>query len=304
MNDKLKSQNAKRKTLNVKRGTSSSERLHKVLARAGVGSLRQIEAWIKAGRVQINGKVAAVGDRITVSDRVMLDGKPVSYQTTLPARIRVLAYHKPGGELTTRRDPEGRPTVFDTLPGLKKGKWIAIGRLDLNTSGLLLFTNNGELANGLMHPSAQVEREYAVRVLGAVSDAAIHNMLAGVALEDGMARFKEVNDGGGTGANHWYSVIIQEGRNREVRRLWESQGIQVSRLMRVRFGSYKLPRRKRQGQFWELERREIDALRELAGIKKKLTEESGKGEVKSEKGKVKRGRGKGQRGKVKVKRGK
>ena len=162
-----------------------------------------------------------------------------------------------------------------------------IGRLDLNTSGLLLFTNNGELANGLMHPSAQVEREYAVRVLGVVSNKAIRNMLAGVVLEDGMARFNEVSDGGGTGANHWYRVIIQEGRNREVRRLWESQGIQVSRLMRVRFGSYKLPRGKRQGQFWELERREIDALRELAGMKKKLTEEIGKGKGGAESGKWK-----------------
>jgi 23S rRNA pseudouridine2605 synthase len=254
--------------LNAKLQTVPHERLHKVLARTGIGSRRQVEAWIKSGRIQINGKVAAVGDRIADSDSVTLDGRPVGFTTALPVRTRVLAYHKPGGELTTRHDPKGRRTVFDTLPGISKGKWIAIGRLDLNTAGLLLFTNNGELANHLMHPSAQVEREYAVRVLGRVSDSAIRNMLKGVVLEDGRARFRELTDAGGTGANHWYRVIIQEGRNREVRRLWESQGIKVSRLIRVRFGSYTLPRGKSQGQFWELDRRAIDALREVAGIKK------------------------------------
>lgn len=254
--------------MNVKRETFSTERLHKVLARAGIGSRRQVEVWIKLGRVQINGKVAAVGDRIATTDRVTLDGRPVSFNASLPARTRVLAYHKPGGEITTRHDPEGRRTVFDTLPGISKGKWIAIGRLDLNTSGLLLFTNNGELANRLMHPSAQVEREYAVRVLGPVSGSAIRNMLNGVALEDGMARIRQLSDEGGTGVNHWYRATIQEGRNREVRRLWESQGIRVSRLIRVRFGSYSMPRRKRQGQFWELTRKEVDALCREAGIKK------------------------------------
>ena len=236
---------------------------------------------------------------------ILLDGQPVRFKTSLPASTRLLAYHKPAGEITSRSDPDGRRTVFDGLPGIRKGKWIAIGRLDLNTSGLLLFTNNGELANRLMHPSAEVEREYAVRVLGNVSASAVRNMLKGVVLEDGLARFQQVVDAGGTGTNHWYHVVLREGRNREVRRLWESQGIQVSRLMRVRFGSYKLPRGKRQGQFWELERREIDALLELAGMKKVTVESkkskvertkgkgkdrSGKVKVKSEKGKVKRGK--------------
>jgi len=262
--------------LNVKRGTSSSERLHKVLARAGIASLRQVEAWIKAGRVQVNGKVATVGDRIATSDRITLDGQPVSFKTSLPARTRLLAYHKPAGEITTRSDPDGRRTVFDSLPGIRKGKWIAVGRLDLNTSGLLLFTNNGELANRLMHPSAEVEREYAVRVLGNVSANAIRNMLKGVVLEDGLGRFAQVVDAGGTGTNHWYHVVLKEGRNREVRRLWESQGTKVSRLIRVRFGSYSLPRRRRQGQFWELTGKEVDALCREAGMK---SVKSGKSKV-------------------------
>lgn len=269
--------------MNVKRGTSSSERLHKVLARAGIASLRQVEAWIKAGRVQVNGKIATTGDRIASSDHVTLDGRPVSFKTTLPARTRLLAYHKPAGEITTRSDPDGRRTVFDSLPGIRKGKWIAIGRLDLNTSGLLLFTNNGELANRLMHPSTEVEREYAVRVLGTVSAGAIRNLLKGVALEDGLARFKQVVDAGGTGTNHWYHVVLQEGRNREVRRLWESQGIKVSRLIRVRFGSYSLPRRRRQGQYWELNKNEIDSLCKVAGLIKEVKVKSHKSQVTSHK---------------------
>ena len=210
--------------------------------------------------MNINGKTAAVGDRITPTDRITLDGKQININASLPVRIRVLAYHKPPGELTTREDPQKRHTVFDNLPGIRKGKWIAVGRLDLNTSGLLLFTNNGELANRLMHPSSKVEREYAVRVLGRVNDGMINNMLKGVALEDGMASFIQVADAGGTGANHWYRVTIMEGRNREVRRLWESQGVKVSRLIRIRFGNYSLPKGKRQGQFWELSRKEVEAL--------------------------------------------
>lgn len=257
--------------MNVKRKTSSPERLHKVLARAGVGSLRQIESWIKAGRVQVNGKTAAVGDRIEASDRITLDGQTINFRASQPARTRVLAYYKPPGEITTRRDPEGRRTVFDNLPGIRKGKWIAVGRLDLNTSGLLLFTNNGALANHLMHPSTEVEREYAVRVLGTVSADAIRNMLDGVALEDGMAHLQQVIDDGGAGANHWYRVVIQEGRNREVRRLWESQGIQVSRLIRIRFGGYRLPKHKRQGQFWELTRTDVESLcKTVKSVKRKV----------------------------------
>lgn len=251
----------------VKPQTKSRERLHKVLARTGIGSRRRVEEWIKSGRVNINGRTAAVGASVAASDRITLDGRKIDLNATLPVRTRVLGYHKPPGELTTRKDPEGRDTVFDTLPGIRKGKWIAVGRLDMNTSGLLLFTNNGELANRLMHPSSEVEREYAVRVLGKVNDVMINNMLKGVKLEDGPARFIQVTDAGGTGANHWYRVIILEGRNREVRRLWESQGIKVSRLIRVRFGSYSLPRGKRQGQFWELTKNETQALCREAGMK-------------------------------------
>lgn len=252
--------NSKPKTPNSKLKTPSPERLHKVLARAGVGSRRRIETWIKAGRITVNGKEASLGDRISTTDRVTLDGRHINLNTTLPVRNRVLAYYKPAGELTTRDDPEGRSTVFDKLPGIRKGKWIAVGRLDMNTSGLLLFTNNGELANRLMHPSSNVEREYAVRVLGKIKDVMINNMLKGVKLEDGTAKFIQVTDSGGEGANHWYRVIILEGRNREVRRLWESQGVKVSRLIRVRFGSYSLPKQKRQGQSWELSGKEVEAL--------------------------------------------
>ena len=256
----------KPKTVNVERNTTSSERLHKVLARAGVGSLRSVEAWIRAGRVKVNGRPAAVGARVAAGDRVTLDGNPVAYRDTLPTRSRILAYYKPAGELSSRSDADGRRTVFQALPGIRKGRWIAIGRLDLNSSGLMLFTNDGELANALMHPSSGVEREYAVRVLGSAGAGAIANMLKGVVLEDGPARFAQLTDAGGTGANHWYRVVILEGRKREVRRLWESQGLKVSRLIRIRFGSYTLPRYKRQGQFWELTRNDVDALYRTAGI--------------------------------------
>ena len=267
----------------MKRGTSSPERLHKVLARAGIGSRRRIEEWIKAGRVNINGRTATVGERVSVSDHITLDGKRINLNASMPSRMRVLAYYKPAGELTTREDPEGRHTVFDNLPGIRKGRWIAVGRLDLNTSGLLLFTNNGELANRLMHPSSEVEREYAVRILGGVNDVMINNMLSGVELEDGTARLKQVTDAGGTGANHWYRVVILEGRNREVRRLFESQGIKVSRLIRVRFGCYSLPKHKRQGQYWELNKQEVDSLFEIAALDKKVKVKSHKSQVTSHK---------------------
>lgn len=243
-----------------------SERIQKVLARAGVGSRRQIEAWIKEGRIKVNGKPAALGDHISSTDKVKVDDRVVHHGDTATEKVKVLAYYKPTGEICARSDPKHKKTVFDSLPKIKNGRWVNIGRLDVNTIGLLLFTNNGELANRLMHPSNQVEREYAVRVLGTASEVQIQAMLEGVKLDDGMARFTDIADSGGEGVNHWYHVVIMEGRNREVRRLWESQGLQVSRLMRVRFGPYSLPRSKRLGNVWDLDEKEIKALSKSVGL--------------------------------------
>ncbi len=239
---------------------SKPERIQKVLARAGVGSRRQIEAWIKEGRIKVNGKPAALGDHISAKDKVKVNNRVVDLGDSSDDKVKILAYYKPSGEICARSDPKHKKTVFDSLPKLKRGRWINIGRLDINTLGLLLFTNDGELANRLMHPSNQVEREYAVRVLGTATETQLKNLIDGVKLEDGMANFSDIVDSGGEGTNHWYHVVIAEGRNREVRRLWESQGLKVSRLMRVRFGSYILPRSKRPGQFWDLDEKEIKAL--------------------------------------------
>lgn len=243
-----------------------AERVQKVLARAGLASRREIESWIAAGRVMLNGKPAGLGDRAGATDRIQVDGHPVNLRNTTPSETRVLAYYKEAGEVCTRRDPEGRPTVFAKLPRIRKGQWVAIGRLDLNTTGLLLFTTNGELANRLMHPSGEIEREYAVRVLGQPSAIQRQNMLTGVELDDGPAAFGSIQEMGGSGINHWYHVILKEGRNREVRRLWESQGLTVSRLIRVRFGPYELPRRKRPGHYWDLEPSEIGELMNAVGL--------------------------------------
>jgi 23S rRNA pseudouridine2605 synthase len=244
------------------------ERLQKFLARAGYGSRRQIEEWIRAGRIRVNGRPVELGVSVGAQDRIEIDGKPVAVAVALsrPAP-RTILYHKPAGELTTRADPQGRPTVFDRLPPLKTARWIAVGRLDLNTDGLLLFTTDGELANRLMHPSSEIEREYAVRVLGAVAPDTLGQLLAGVELDDGRAAFTAVCDAGGSGANHWYHVTLKEGRNREVRRLWESQGVKVSRLIRVRFGPIGLPRELRPGRYRELTRPEVVVLYRAAGLK-------------------------------------
>jgi 23S rRNA pseudouridine2605 synthase len=258
----------------------SAERLQKVLAQAGLGSRREIEDWIQAGRISINGKLARLGDRITGSDRIKVDNREINLKTKLPALTKVLGYYKQEGEVCTRKDPEGRTTVFEKLPQISKGQWISIGRLDINTSGLLLFTTDGELANRMMHPSGMVEREYAVRVLGQASEQQLNNLLNGVELDDGTAAFTDIVDAGGRGANHWYTVVIMEGRNREVRRLWESQGLKVNRLIRVRFGPYILPRRKRPGQFWDLEQKDVEQLLTESGLA------SGKGKVESGKLKV------------------
>lgn len=235
----------------------SAERIQKVLASAGLGSRREIEGWIAAGRISINGKPARPGDRLSAHDKVRLDGRVLKLQPLLPVKTRILAYHKPAGEICSHRDEKGRATVFDSLPRLKHGRWINIGRLDINTSGLLLFTNDGDLAHRLMHPSSEIEREYAVRVFGEVSREALDRMRKGIRLEDGIARFISIRDGGGQGSNHWYHVVLQEGRKHEVRRLWESQGVMVSRLVRIRFGPCVLPKQLRSGQYRELKPDEV-----------------------------------------------
>ncbi|WP_447928020.1 MULTISPECIES: 23S rRNA pseudouridine(2605) synthase RluB [unclassified Vreelandella] len=243
-----------------------SEKLQKVLARAGFGSRREMENVISDGRVKVNGHVAKLGDRVEERDKVSLDDRPVSLRPESEVPRRVLMYNKPEGELCTRKDPEGRRTVFERLPRLKGERWIAIGRLDINTSGLLLFTTDGELANRLMHPSTQVEREYAVRVMGEVKQENIKAMVDGVMLEDGPARFTDVQEFGGEGINTWFHVVIMEGRNREVRRLWESQSLTVSRLKRVRYGNIFLDKRAKAGEWIELNQDEIDDLATLAQL--------------------------------------
>ncbi len=242
------------------------ERIQKLLATAGYGSRREIERWIAAGDVLVNGQVASLGQQINTHDKVMLRGKPLNLEARLRATPKVLAYHKKAGEVCTRNDPEGRPTVFDHLPPIRQGRWVMIGRLDVNTDGLLLFTTDGELANRLMHPSAGVEREYASRILGDVDNEVLERLQAGVELEDGTASFLRIRDGGGEGANHWYHVVLAEGRNREVRRLWESQGLKVSRLIRVRYGSINLARNLRSGHHEELDVKAIRRLYESVGM--------------------------------------
>jgi 23S rRNA pseudouridine2605 synthase len=244
-----------------------SERIQKVLSRLGVGSRRQIEAWISEGKIQINKKPAQLGDHISINDRVYVHGKLIDLSRLDLVRRRVIAYYKNEGEICSRDDPEHKDSVFDHLPKLDNGRWIAIGRLDLNTCGLMLFTTDGELANRLMHPSFEIEREYAARVLGEVAPEALDNMLAGVECEDGILKFDQIRDAGGSGANHWYHVILHQGRYREVRRLWESQGIKVSRLKRVRYGSITLQRSLRLGHWIELEPAQIKELLDLTGLK-------------------------------------
>lgn len=241
------------------------EKLQKVLARAGIGSRREMERWIEQGRVKVNDQVATTGDRVSDKDRIKVDNKPIALHRTL-VQQRVIAYHKPIGEVCTRDDPEGRTTIFRNLPKLSSGRWISIGRLDLNTSGLLLLTTDGELANKLMHPSSEIEREYAVRILGEVSPEIMKELKTNVPLDDGDAHFVDVKAAGGQGANHWYHVILKEGRNREVRRLWEYFGFAVSRLMRIRYGDIKLERRVRPEKSEDLTEKEIIELYKSVGL--------------------------------------
>ena len=247
-------------TNNASSISHGGERIQKLLARAGLGSRREIERWIEEGRITVNHQVITLGYHLKAGDYLQLNGRVVKWEKYAEQPTRVLVYHKPAGELVTRRDPESRPVVFSRLPKLVVGRWIAVGRLDINTSGLLLLTNNGELANRLMHPSRQVEREYAVRVLGEVDDAMIQRLQTGVQLEDGPAHFEEVRFYDGEGANKWYYVTVKQGRNRLVRRLWESQQVKVSRLIRVRYGDIKLPETVRAQNYFELETKELQAL--------------------------------------------
>ncbi|MCC6209057.1 MAG: pseudouridine synthase [Gammaproteobacteria bacterium] len=244
-----------------------SERVHKALARLGYGSRREIEEWIRAGRVEINRKLAQTGATLAPGDVVSVDGRQAFTYESEPAACRILVYYKPEGEICTRADPEGRPTIFDRLPRINNARWVSVGRLDINTAGLILLVTNGELANRLMHPSLGVEREYVVRVLGEVDPAALSRLRSGVMLEDGEAAFDQIYEiGGSDGANHWFGVVLKEGRNREVRRLWESQGVKVSRLKRVRFGSITLPRRLRRGHYEEMEAAAVAELLRFAGM--------------------------------------
>lgn len=243
-----------------------SEKLQKVLARAGHGSRREMEAWIAAGRVSIDGVIANLGDRIEADAKVRIDGRAISLKSADDVICRVLAYHKPEGEICSRKDPEGRPTVFDRLPKVRDSRWVAVGRLDINTSGLLLFTSDGELANRLMHPSNEVDREYAVRTFGEVPEATVQRLRTGVMLEDGPAQFDSIKAAGGEGMNQWWHVCLREGRNREVRRLWESQEVQVSRLIRIRYGMVELPKSLPRGGWVELPIEQVNYLRQLAGL--------------------------------------
>ncbi len=243
-----------------------SEKLQKVLARSGVGSRREMEDYISAGRVNVDGKVARLGDRVTEHQVIRVHGHVVKVDTETEQVCRVIAYHKPEGEICSRTDPDGRPTVFDRLPKIKGARWIAIGRLDINTSGLLLFTTDGELANRLMHPKFEVEREYAVRVFGDVTDAILQKLRTGVELEDGKASFKKIKAGGGEGINRWYNVVLTEGRNREVRRMWESQGTVVNRLIRVRYGDLLLPKHLPAGGYAEYPLDEVNYLRKMVHL--------------------------------------
>lgn len=259
----------------------AGERIQKVLSRGGVGSRREIERWIADGRVKINGDVISLGARLKAGDHLLINDRIVHWQKFAQQPTRVLIYHKPVGEVVTRRDPEGRPVVFTQLPKLAAARWISVGRLDINTSGLLLVTNNGELANRLMHPSTQIEREYAVRILGEVQEVVIERLKQGVELEDGKAKFDDIRFFAGEGANKWYYVTVSEGRNRLVRRLWESQQVTVSRLTRVRYGPVVLPERLKAHSFYELTDKELDLLFEFAGLDREKEIIPGKPEIKN-----------------------
>ena len=240
----------------------AAERLQKYLARHGYGSRRQAEDWIRAGRIKVNGRAAELGQSVSDGDKISMDGRRLVF--TAPER-QVILYRKRVGEIVTRRDPQGRPSIFDRLPKLKGGRWVSVGRLDINTSGLLLLTTDGELARQLMHPSSEIEREYAVRVHGEVTPEMLRSLREGVELDDGPARFDTVVAAGGDGSNQWFHVTVKQGRNRVVRRLWEAVGVEVSRLIRVRFGPISLPPNLASGRSRPLGQRELRALLKALG---------------------------------------
>ncbi len=250
---------------------NKGERIQKVLARGGMGSRREIERWISEGRLNVNGVKVTLGLHLKPGDQVQINGRVVNWEKYGQQPTRVLVYNKPTGEVVTRRDPQGRPVVFSRLPKLDIGRWVSVGRLDINTSGLLLLTNNGELANRLMHPSTELDREYAVRILGEVPDEMIEQLKEGVELEDGSAHFNDIQFFSGEGANKWFHVVVKEGRNRLVRRLWESQGVTVSRLMRVRYGPAVLPTNVRAQDSYELNNKELAMLMEFVGMEAEKT---------------------------------
>jgi len=247
-----------------------SEKLQKVLARVGLGSRRYMEEVIAAGRVSINGRIATVGERVEPTDELRIDGRKIAHQSEEEIRRRVLVYYKPEGEICSRTDPEGRVTVFEQLPQIPNDRWVMVGRLDINSTGLLMFTNDGELANKLMHPSSEIEREYAVRVMGEVTPKMVTTLTTGVELEDGPAKFESFKEIGGEGINRWYQVVVKEGRNREVRRLFESQELKVSRLLRTRYGTVILPRELRTGRWMELDKHDIENLVNSVKLKPRI----------------------------------
>lgn len=258
-----------KKTDQKRKSTGQAERIQKLLARAGLGSRREIEGWISAGRVRVNARTARLGDTARADDRIEVDGRAVRPAAAADIPCRVLAYKKHVDQVVTRRDPEGRPTVFRRLPKLASGRWLSVGRLDINTSGLLLMTTDGELKRRLEHPSYGLPREYAVRVHGDVDDAMVERLLAGVELEDGVARFARVERNKyGSGRNHWFRVWLVEGRKRIVRRLWDSQGIEVSRLIRTAYGPVALPTGVKAGGFRELAPAEVNKLAALVDLKR------------------------------------
>ena len=273
-----------------------SEKLQKLLATVGLGSRRELEKWISAGRVSVNGSTAKLGDRAEADDRILVDGRPIKIVTD--DSPRVLMYSKPEGEVSTTTDPEGRPTVFDGLPRLSRGRWIAIGRLDINTSGLLLFTTHGELANRLMHPSYEVKREYMVRIHGEVNEAMIARLTEGVILEDGVAKFQTVkaqharSNDEHISSNQWFRVILAEGRTREVRRLWEAQGVEVNRLKRISYGPIELPSFVRRSEFIELDPKQVISLFRAVSLKPpKFSEKNVLKDIRERKEKKLRARG-------------
>ena len=238
-------------------------RIHKVLADHGVGSRRGIESLIRQKKVLVNGSLATIGQLVSERDIFQVEGKTIKLSKKDPTQKRILMYNKKVGEISSRNDPDHKNTIFDSLPRLRSGRWVSIGRLDINTSGLILFTNDGALANKLMHPSSNIEREYVARVHGNVTDNIIENLVEGVDLEDGFAKFTDVQSGRKGNTNQWFAMVIMEGRTREVRRLWESQGLEISRLKRVRYGNLFLPAHLKQGAFKELTKGEVNAIERL-----------------------------------------